>query len=241
MRLQKFLARAGVASRRASEEIIAAGRVRVDGRVVTRMGTTVDPGRQRVEVDGLEVRMEPARWLAFNKPPMTVCTRDDPGGRPTVYDVLPAAARSLFHVGRLDFMSQGLLLLTNEGDLANRLLHPSGELPRRYAVTLVGPVPADIPAKLVDGVELEDGAAAAVEAGWESTPSGPAPRLSVTLAEGRNREVRRMLGGLDVRIRRLERISFGPVGLGDLPEGASRDLTADELRALRDAAGAARP
>jgi len=237
VRLQKFLSRAGVASRRASEVLIAEGRVRVDGEVVTTPGTTVDPATQRVEVDGREVKVGEGRWIAFNKPPMTMCTREDPGGRLTIYDVLPPEARPLFHVGRLDFMSQGLLLLTNEGGLANRLLHPRGGLPRRYVVTLVGPADPGLPGRLVRGVTLEDGPATAAESAWETSPAGDTPRLSVTLTEGRNREVRRMLAALGVRIRRLERVSFGPIRLGRLPEGASRELTAEERRAIRRIAG----
>ncbi|MFV1987061.1 MAG: pseudouridine synthase [Gemmatimonadota bacterium] len=236
MRLQKFLARAGVASRRASEDIIAQGRVRVDGQVVTQPGTRVDATRQIVEVDGLRVSVQAARWIMLHKPPGSMCTRGDPRGRPTIYDLLPDDAASLFHVGRLDYMSEGLLLLTNDGDLANALLHPSARLRRRYVVTLVGPVPPDITTRLVQGVELEDGPAAAEQARWDTPPQTSAPRLELTLLEGRNREIRRIIGVLDLKIRTLERTSFGPLELGGLAPGSARDLTAGEVRMLHTAA-----
>jgi len=233
MRLQKFLARAGVASRRASERIIAAGRVRVDGQVVTKLGTSIDETRQRVEVDGRLVELPDSRWVMLHKPPGSMCSRGDPQGRPTVYDLLPEDAGTLFHVGRLDYMSEGLLLLTNEGDLANALLHPSAEMPRRYRVTLVGPVAPDATTLLVRGVDLEDGPAAAEEARWITSPRTPSPCLQLTLKEGRNREIRRMIGALGLKIRKLERVSFGPLELGGLPVGEARELTEKEVDRLR--------
>jgi 23S rRNA pseudouridine2605 synthase len=233
VRLQKFLARAGVASRRASEDIIAAGRVRIDGQVVTRPGTTVDEARQVVEVDGRRVGILAARWIMLHKPAGSMCSRGDPRGRPTIYDLLPEEAVSLFHVGRLDYMSEGLILLTNDGDLANALLHPSARLRRRYVVTLVGPVSPDVTRRLVHGLELEDGPAAATEARWTTRPDTTDPRLELTLLEGRNREVRRMMGALGLKIRKLERASFGPLELGSLASGCARDLTAEEVKRLR--------
>jgi len=238
VRLQKFLARAGVASRRKSEEIIAQGRVRVDGEVVSEPGSSVDPASQRVEVDGRPVRLSPPRWIALHKPPAFLCTRSDPGGRATVYDLLPESDEELFHVGRLDYLSEGLLLLTNEGDVAHALLHPSHGIVRRYEVGLVGPVSADLPARLLTGVPLEDGLARAAETSWMSDPSAGAPELALALTEGRNREIRRMLAALDVRIRRLRRVAFGPIALGDLPRGALRPLDAREIAALREVASA---
>ena len=231
MRLQKFLARAGVASRRASERLIADGRVTVDGEPVTRPGSTVDPS-QCVEVDGRRVEIPAPRWLALHKPPGSLCTRTDPAGRPTIYDLLDDADRSLFHVGRLDYMSEGLLLLTNEGELANRLLHPSTGVRRRYDVGLVAPVPSDVPAALRRGVELEDGAARALAAGWSSSSTRTDPVVELELAEGRNREIRRMMQALDLRVRYLKRTSFGPVTLGDLAPRRTRVLSDDEVRAL---------
>lgn len=233
MRLQKFLSRAGVASRRKSEEIIAAGRVQVDGEVVRELGSRVEPYAQRVEVDGREVRLSPPRWVALHKPPAFLCTRSDPRGRATVYDLVPESDAELFHVGRLDYLSEGLLLLTNEGDVANALLHPSHEIVRRYRVGIVGPAAADVPARLVAGVRLDDGPAHAVEAAWASDPAESAPELTIALTEGRNREIRRMLAALDLKIRWLRRVAFGPIALGDLPRGALRALTEEEVGALR--------
>ncbi len=233
VRLQKFLARAGVASRRASERLIADGRVRVDGEIVSVPGTTIDPERQRVEVDGREVRPPRIRWIMLHKPPGYLCTRTDPGGRPTVYDLLDPESRPLFHVGRLDFLSEGLLLLTNEGDLAHRLLHPSSGVERRYEVAVTPPVEEGVPDWLVRGVPLEGGIARARSARWLEAPPARALVLEITLTEGRNRVIRRMLGEREIRIRKLRRVAFGPIELGALPPGEVRDLGADEVAALR--------
>jgi 23S rRNA pseudouridine2605 synthase len=233
MRLQKFLSRAGVASRRASEQLVREGRVRVDGRVVTEQGVRVDPDRAEVEVDGRVVTLPGPVWVLLHKPPGTICTRHDPGGRRTVYDLLAAEHEGLFHVGRLDMMSEGLLLFTNEGDVAQALLHPSRETPRRYAVLLAPPVPGDLRARLERGVELEDGLARAENVRIGRPRDGRGVRVRLTLREGRNREIRRMMKELGLRVRRLRRTAFGPVELGDLPRGAWRRLTPDETRALR--------
>ncbi len=235
MRLQKFLSRAGVASRRAGERLIEAGRVRVDGKVVTELGTRVDPAESVVEVDGRRVRLSPPRWIALHKPIGHLSSRGDPRGRPTIYDLLPEDARELFHVGRLDFMSEGLVLLTNQGDLANRLLHPSGGVDRRYEVTVSEPVPPDLARRLLAGVPLEDGPAAASAAALLPREREGERRLLLTLREGRNREIRRMLDALDAEIRRLVRIAFGPVELDDLGPGAWRELSDQEVSALRRA------
>lgn len=233
MRLQKFLARAGVASRRASEELIVEGRVQVDGRTVTELGTRVDPGSSEVTVDGRVVERQPARWVALHKPVGYLCTRSDPRGRRTVYDLLPEGdLRDLFHVGRLDYMSEGLLLLTNEGDVANRVLHPSARMERRYEVALETPVPDRLAERLLEGVELEDGPASAHAASLLPGP-GEDAILLLTLREGRNREIRRMLDALDATIHSLRRVAFGPVELGDLPEGEWRELAEEEVDRLR--------
>ncbi len=232
MRLQKFLARAGVASRRKSEELIAAGRVRVDGRVVSRLGSVVDPATQRVDVDGRPITLPPPRWLAMNKPPRVLTARSDPEGRPTVYGLLPEDARTLFHVGRLDFMSEGLILFTNDGDTAHGLLHPSRGVPRSYEVTLVGPVSPRLPDTLVEGVELDDGPARATSAALLTACDDVSPVLALTLVEGRNREVRRMMKSLGLRLQRLRRVALGPIRLGDLAPGAHRTLGEREVEAL---------
>jgi 23S rRNA pseudouridine2605 synthase len=232
VRLQKYLSRAGVASRRASERLIADGRVEVDGEVVMELGVRVDPDRSTVRVDGREVTVPEIRWILMNKPPAVMCTREDPQGRPTVYDLVPPADQGLFHVGRLDFMSEGLLLLTNEGDLANALLRPARAVPRRYEIELPLPVRDDLVERLLAGVRLDDGLAMTQEASI-----GPAGRprkalLRITLTEGRNREIRRLLAALDVRINTLRRTSFGPIRLGDLAAGEFRPLTTGEVGAL---------
>lgn len=233
MRLQKYLSRAGVASRRKSERLIEAGRVRVDGRVVTELGVRVDPASAVVEVDGRRVELAPPLWVALHKPPGYLCSRFDPRGRPTVYDLLPPGAyQQLFHVGRLDYMSEGLLLLTNEGDVAHGVLHPSGETPRRYVVALLEPVPEDLPARLLAGVPLEDGPAAADRARFVADAAPGERRLSVVLHEGRNREIRRMMEALGVRIASLKRVALGPIELGDLPPGEHRRLTDEEMGRL---------
>jgi len=233
MRLQKFLSRAGVASRRASERLIAEGRVSVNGVVVVEQGTKVDPASSRVEVDGRRVRITSPEWVLLHKPPKVVSTRSDPQGRPTVYELLPPQHQGLFHVGRLDVMSEGILLFTNEGDVARDLLHPSRGLKRRYEVLVEPPIPPDLRARLEAGVELEDGVARAENVTTRPTRDGTRLVLTLTLREGRNREIRRMLRALDVRIRRLSRVSFGPIELGDLPPGAWRALDEAEIQALR--------
>lgn len=237
MRLQKFLARSGVASRRKSEELIASGHVRVDGEVVTRLGVRVDPATQKVEVDGRLVRLEPTVWLALHKPPGVICSRGDPEGRPTIYGSLPEEAAGLFHVGRLDYMSEGLILLSNDGDTTHGLLHPSREIPRRYEVELVGPVGRDLPHRLREGVLLEDGPAAADRARFLTPADWKRPIIEVELHEGRNREIRRMMRDLSLKIRTLKRTALGPIELGELPRGAYRPLDQQEVDALRTLAG----
>jgi 23S rRNA pseudouridine2605 synthase len=233
MRLHKFLSRAGVASRRASERLISEGRVRVDGEVVSQQGTKVDPTVSVVEVDGERVAIASPEWILLHKPPMVVSTRSDPQGRPTVYDLLEPKHQGLFHVGRLDVMSEGVLLFTNQGDVARDLLHPSRGTERRYEVLVEPPIPPDLRRRLESGVELEDGPARAENVTTRRTPDGTRLVLELTLREGRNREIRRMLRTVEVHVRRLRRVSFGPIELGKLPAGAWRSLTAEEIEALR--------
>jgi 23S rRNA pseudouridine2605 synthase len=232
IRLQKLLARAGVASRRGAEGLISAGRVRVNGNVVTVLGTTVDPANDDVRVDGRKVRIAEPVWIVVNKPTGYVTTRRDPQGRPTVYDLLPRGMGRLFHVGRLDAASEGLLLLTNDGDTAHRLLHPRYEVERVYEVEVDGIVSAAARERLLTGVMLEDGTARA-HAVRRITPAlRGRDRLRMTLREGRNREVRRMLEAVGHEVRRLRRVRYGPVQLAKLASGAWRPLTAAERDAL---------
>ncbi len=233
MRLQKYLSRAGVASRRRAEELIAAGRVRVNGTVVREMGVTVEAGRDGVEVDGVAVDLPASRWLLLHKPPGVLTTRRDPGGGRTVYDLLPRDSDALRYVGRLDRDTEGLLLMTTDGDLLHRLTHPSFEVEREYWVEVKGEVDPATLRRLEDGVVLEDGPARARRA-W--IPRGaPRNQLRLILTEGRKREVRRLMEAVDRPVRRLRRERYGPVRLGDLEPGTWRKLTEDEITELRRA------
>lgn len=235
MRLQKFLSRAGVASRREGERLMEAGRVSVDGHVVTAMGTKVVPGRDVVRVDGERVEIQPERWVALYKPAGYLTTRNDEQGRRTVYSLVPAELHELFHVGRLDRESEGLLILTNAGNVAHRLLHPSFEIPRRYRVELASAVSPAAAERLEVGIELEDGLARAEDVRLEPSAGGEGARVTLTMREGRKREVRRMMAVLDLPVRRLVRLSFGPIELGGLNPGDWRDLDPAEIDALRRA------
>lgn len=232
MRIQKFLSRAGIASRRQAERWMEAGRVRVNGRVVTELGTRIDPDEDTVEVDGKEVTRPPPRWVLFHKPRGFLTTRDDPRGRPTVYDLLPAEFRRLRYVGRLDQDTEGLLVLTNEGDVLHRLLHPSYEVEREYRVTVEGHVEPETLDRLTQGVELNDGPARAVRARVREE-AGHGSVLDLVLREGRKREVRRMCEAVGHPVTHLQRVRFGPVELGDLPPGEWRDLTEEEIRSVK--------
>lgn len=244
VRLQKYLSRAGVASRREGERLISEGRVSVDGRVVTELGTRVIPGRQVVCVDGEPVDLGSLRWVAVFKPAGYLTTRKDDRGRPTVYSLLPTGHEELFHVGRLDWHTEGLLLFTNDGEVAHRLLHPSYRIPRRYLVEVEGKAGRPEARQLEDGVTLEDGVARAENvrvAAARSKGRGSASEIQLTLREGRKREVRRMMEALDLPVKRLVRLSFGPVELGGLRPGKWRDLAAEEVRALRAVVGIREP
>lgn len=242
MRLQKFLSRAGVASRRRAEELVREGRVEVNGHVVTRPGVTVDAAADRVTVDGREVRARLPAWILLHKPPGYLTTRWDPRRRRTVYELLPEQLRALAYVGRLDRLSEGLLLLTNQGETAHRLAHPSTGIEREYRVLVAGEPGRRALARLVAGVALEDGTARAVRArllgrGRRGT------WVSVVLREGRKREVRRLFEAIGLAVLRLVRVRYGPVRLGKLPRGDWRELSPNEVRALRRAvrAGSGEP
>jgi len=225
VRLQKFLSGAGIASRRASEALIQAGRVRVNGVVVTELGAKVDPAVDAVETSA-------PVWLVLHKPAGYVCTRGDRHGRRTIYDLVPREYRGLFHVGRLDLESEGLVLLTNQGAVANRLLHPRYEVDRLYEVEVKGRATQTTVRRLLAGVELEDGPARAHHA-QVSEARANWSRLRLTMREGRKREVRRMLEALGHPVRRLVRLRLGPVELGDLALGAWRMLDDAERAELR--------
>jgi 23S rRNA pseudouridine2605 synthase len=234
VRIQKLLSRAGVSSRRAAESLMRQGRVRVNGAAVTTLGARVDPARDVVEVDGKRVRIEPARWIALHKPAGTLTTRADPHGGRTVYDLLPKEHAALRYVGRLDRETEGLLLLSNDGELLHRLLHPSSEVEREYHAGIAGHPTPETLARVTIGVELEDGSARALRARrLEDEREGAV--LALVLAEGRKREVRRLLEAVGHEVRWLRRVRFGPIRLGTLPRGRWRELDADEVEALEAA------
>jgi 23S rRNA pseudouridine2605 synthase len=238
VRLQKYLSRAGVASRRGAESLIRDGRVRVNGEVAREMGVKVTEA-DRVEVDGRVVEPESPTWILLHKPTGYVTTRDDPRGRPTVYDLLPERFHGLFHVGRLDQDSAGLLLFTNEGGIANRLMHPRYQVDRVYVVEVEGAAGSEVMARLTAGVELEDGPARAESAEIVESGTGGSPRTRarLVLREGRKREVRRMFDAVGHPVRRLRRERLGPIELGDLGEGEWRKLERAEVRSLRELGG----
>ena len=232
-RLQKVLAAAGIASRRACEELIVEGRVSVNGRTAV-LGDKVDAAHDLVLVDGEQINVDPDRvHVLLNKPRGVVTTADDPQGRPTVVDLVNLPQR-LFPVGRLDQDTEGLLLLTNDGELAHALTHPSFEVERVYLALVPGPVRKKTLAELRDGVELEDGVAKPKRARVVEEERSKA-LLEIVLTEGRKREVRRMLGAVGLRVERLARVGYGGVQLGDLRQGKWRFLTQPEIAKLHAA------
>ena len=232
-RLQKYLARCGVASRRASEGIIVAGRVRVNGQVTSELGTTIDPATDRVEVDG--VRLEAPRaqtYVALNKPTGVVSTASDPQGRYTVLDYVTEIETRLYPVGRLDYDSEGLIILTDDGDLAMKLTHPRHDVEKEYRAFVRGDVPDRIIWQLSRGVEL-DGRRTAPARFMVEERREAGTWISVILHEGRNRQIRRMAVEVGLDIIRLIRVRIGSLHLGDLPSGAWRDLSKAEVAALQ--------
>jgi pseudouridine synthase len=231
VRLQKFLADAGIASRRKAEDLIRAGRIRVDGQLVQEMGVKVDPRTQKVEVDGAVVRPMRSRWVMFCKPAGCLTTRTDPHGRQTIYDLLPSDFRGLRYVGRLDQDTEGLLLLTTDGDAINRLLHPRYQVEREYLAWVEKEPAGEVYGMLKAGVELDDGLGRAKDVRLVRG-RGRDVILALVMQEGRKREVRRLLDAVGVSLRRLKRIRFGPVELGRMKPGEWRDLEPAEVAAL---------
>jgi len=232
IRLQKVLAAAGVGSRRACEELIAAGRVSVDGRVVRTLGTRVDASAVAIHVDGSRIAAAAGHIvLALNKPAGVVTTMSDPKGRPCVGEMVSDRSERLFHIGRLDTDSEGLLLLTNDGDLAQRLAHPSHGVPKTYLVQVTGAIPRDLGKRLRAGVEI-DGATVTVDRFRVMESSGNRVLVEVVLHEGRNRIVRRIFDSVGLPVDRLVRTRVGPIVLGDLRVGRTRVLGAAESASL---------
>ncbi|MBB4931062.1 pseudouridine synthase [Lipingzhangella halophila] len=237
IRLQKALAQAGVASRRASEEMIAAGRVTVDGHLVRRFGARVDPNTSEVRVDGMRVATAPdLMYYALNKPRGVVSTMWDPEGRRTLADYTGQTEERLFHVGRLDTETEGLILLTNDGELANRLTHPRYKVVKTYVAKVPGPVPRGVVTQVRKGVELEDGPVKA-DSFRVLENLEPKALVEVQLHEGRKRIVRRLLDAVGHPVHELARTRIGPIGLNALKPGTVRVLTAKEVSELYTAAG----
>ncbi len=237
VRLQKILASAGVGSRRYCEELIGAGRVEVDGEIVRRFGARVDPQQQVIRVDGKRI---PARedlvYVALNKPAGVLTTMSDSRGRPTMADLLGDTSERLFHVGRLDYDTEGLMLLMNDGELAHRLAHPRFGVPKTYLAEVSGPVPRDLGRQLITGIELEDGVASA-DRFRVVERLGSRALVEITLHEGRKHIVKRMLAAAGHPVSRLVRTQVGPVTLGSLRPGTTRQLSTKEVGELYAAVG----
>jgi len=234
-RLQKFLSRAGVASRRAAEELIKAGRVTVNGQVVQEMGVKIDPERDVVKADGRRVRPERLVTVMLHKPYGYISTTKDPQGRRVVTDLLGEKGPRLYPVGRLDYDATGLLLLTNDGELAQRLTHPRYQVPRTYRVTVAGEVGRETLRLLAGGVEVED-RVVPVEVQVRKLEAEKTV-LEITVWEGRYHLIKRLLEQVGHPVLKLKRIAYGPLRLGRLPRGAHRLLSAGEMAALQAGAG----
>ena len=233
-RLQKILAAAGLGSRRYCEELIETGRVEVDGKVVTELGSKADPHTQRIRVDGTPLPTPDRVYFLLHKPTGVVSTNSDPSGRPRVIDLVPYRGR-LFTVGRLDLSSEGLILVTNDGELANRLTHPRYGVEKTYHAEVAGEIDRGDLEKLRGGIHLAEGLAR-VERVRVKQQYKNSTLLEIVLAEGRNREVRRILARIGHKVLRLKRVALGPLRLAELPSGAVRPLTREEVRALRASA-----
>jgi 23S rRNA pseudouridine2605 synthase len=232
-RLQKVLAAAGLASRRECEQFILEGRVQVDGEVITELGSRVDPQHQDIYVDGEPLPNTKRVYFAVNKPEGYVCTARDPSGRPRVTDLLPPQAGRVFNVGRLDMASEGLILLTNDGELANQLAHPSHGVRKTYHVQVAGHITQDVLDQAQKGIHVSEGKLQFVGAKIKSRHK-KSTLLEVVLDEGRNREIRRVLAVLGHKVQKLTRVAVGPVKLGEMPAGAYRPLTREEVKKLRE-------
>jgi len=231
VRLQKFLAEAGLASRRASEEIILAGRVAVNGEPVRQLGVKIDPLHAHVTVDGKPLRAKRKLYIALNKPRGLVCSRKDERQRATIYDLLPKEWGHLHSVGRLDYASEGLIFLTNDGEFSMRLTHPRYGVKKKYVATVEGQVSREALGQLTrglwhDGEKLKAEKARLVASGRAQSV------VELELAEGKNREVRRLFEGQGLAVKRLQRVQIGKIKLGELPAGKWRTLTEPEIKSL---------
>lgn len=231
VRLQKFLAEAGVASRRASERLILDGHVSVNGAVVQQLGSKVDPDHDKVAVDGKPVRTQRKHYLALHKPKGCVCSKQDELQRKTIYELLPKEWGGVYSVGRLDFASEGLLFLTNDGEFALRLTHPRYGVRKRYVVTVDGRVDAEMLQRFTHGV-FHDGEKLKAERAWLVSEGKVQSVVELELAEGKNREVRRLFETQGLVVRKLVRTQIGKIKLGELKPGRWRTLTQPEIKTL---------
>jgi 23S rRNA pseudouridine2605 synthase len=231
VRLQKFLAEAGVASRRASEQFIVLGRVTVNGQTVTELGTKIDPARDKIAVDGKSLKPKRKLYVAMNKPPGYICTKRDPESRKIISELLPDEWSNLVPVGRLDCASEGLLFLTNDGDFCLKLTHPRYGVRKKYRVTIDGRVDQEMAERLTKGMKHEGELLKAERARILATGNGSS-LMEIELAEGKNRELRRMFEVLGRAVTKLQRIQIGPIKLGELRPGRWRTLTDTEIKSL---------
>ena len=231
VRLQKVLAAAGLGSRRSCEALISEGRVEVDRQVVNKLGTKVNPDEQEIKVDGQYIARPTLRYYMLNKPAGVLCTNNDPAGRLRVLDLI-GDANHLFTIGRLDRSSEGLIIITNDGELANRIAHPSYEVSKVYLVRVAGDMRREDLAEIREGVYLSDGKAH-VESIRIKSHQKKTTDLEMVLSEGKNREIRRVLARVRHKVLMLKRIAIGPIRLANLPEGAYRELTYREVSALK--------
>ncbi len=231
VRLQKFLAESGVASRRASEAIILEGRVTVNGRVVQELGTKIRPGEDQVELDGRPLKAKRKLYVALNKPPGFLCTRSDPEGRETLFELLPKEWHHLVTVGRLDRESEGLIFLTNDGEFSLRLTHPRYGVRKIYRATVEGKVAPPVVRRFIEGIE-DAGENLKAEKARILSANNSHSVVELELAEGRNREVRRLFESANLEVVRLQRIQIGRIKLGELPIGKWRTLTEPEIKSL---------
>lgn len=237
-RLQKVMAHAGVASRRHSEELIRAGRVTVNGQVVTALGTKVDPARDRIEIDGRPIgEPDPPVYIIMNKPTGVVTTLHDPQGRRKVTDLLKDVGTRVYPVGRLDYDTEGLLLMTNDGEVAHALMHPAHKVPKTYVARVKGIPGAAALEALASGVQLDDGPTAPASVRLLDVKPPNTAVVAITIREGRNRQVRRMFDAVGTPVISLRRTKLGPLQLGKMPVGAYRYLTEQEVTALKTAVG----
>jgi len=236
-RLQKIMARAGVASRRKCEELILTGQVEVNGQVVRTLGAKADPAVDEIKVAGRVIKAENKLYFAFNKPKGVITSASDPQGRKVVADFFRDVKERVYPVGRLDYDTEGLLIVTNDGDFANRLTHPSGHIPRTYHAVVKGVPHGTQLEKLAKGIRLDDGMTAPAEVEYRDVdPDKNEATIEITLYEGRNRQVRRMFEAIGHPVKRLKRVRFGSLTLQGIPRGKYRPLTPEEVRALLEEA-----